>query len=385
MNIKSIDRIILKFLEDRTSEKENAILKDWLKDPENQLYFERFVEINYFLQKKKTFHFKESLDDALSKISLVKRIIVSRYLKYAAVFICFLGLSYFFKEQYFYQKTEIVLPNELITLKLEDGTVKILDDNSIGEESSFIIVGSNGNTIGVQNGNQLVYSNKNNKNTLEYNTLNVPYGKRFNLVLSDGTKVNLNSGTSFRYPANFILGHNREVYVDGEAYFDVVKDKEHPFIVHAHEQNIRVLGTQFNVSNYEEDSVVSTVLVEGSVSLYIKGIDYFPEESLVLKPGYKAEYDKEINETTTEKVDTQIFTAWTEGKLIFRNTPFKILRKKLERHYNVSIENFNTELDRKTYSVNFDNESIEQVMELFSKMYEMEYKISDNTIIIKDR
>src|SRR5690606_36367432 len=107
-----------------------------------------------------------------------------------------------------------------------------------------------------------------NSDKLAYNTLKIPFGKKFRLQLSDGTMVHINSGSTLKYPIKFIAGENRQVYLDGEAFFDVAKDKKHPFIVNADNLNVRVLGTHFNVSNYPEDAVTDVVLVEGSVGMY---------------------------------------------------------------------------------------------------------------------
>ena len=216
-----------------------------------------------------------------------------------------------------------------------------------------------------------------------YNTLKVPYGKRFDVVLSDGTHVFLNSGTSLRYPVQFLKGFDRTVFLTGEAYFDVAKDKEHPFTVHADELDIEVLGTKFNVSHYPEDTNINTVLVEGSVELHTKEGDRQHKEGTLLKPGFKAEWRKAGNDIAIEKVDTEIYTAWVQGKLVFRNTPFRKIRQALERKYNVTIKNRNKDLDGQLFDATFDIETIEEVLESFNKSYAIKYRIEDNEVIIQ--
>lgn len=145
---------------------------------------------------------------------------------------------------------------------MDDGSVKIINDANEAQ-----IVNSNGSVIGIQKGNKMVYDGISASNELVYNELKVPYGKRFDIVLSDGTNVSLNAGTTIKYPVKFLPGKEREVYLmGGEAFFNVVKDTKHPFRVNAQELNVEVLGTKFNMAVYSEDESSDIVLVEGSKS-----------------------------------------------------------------------------------------------------------------------
>ena len=118
-----------------------------------------------------------------------------------------------------------------------------------------------------------------------YNTLKIPYGKKFEVQLSDGTIVHLNAGTSLRYPVQFVKNQSRQVYLTGEAFFEVSKDKAHPFTVNTQEVNVEVLGTKFNVNSYTEDVSTDVVLVEGKVSLYKD--KKTAENQVYLTPGLK--------------------------------------------------------------------------------------------------
>jgi len=146
--------------------------------------------------------------------------------------------------------------------------------------------------------------------------------------------------------------------------------------------NIKVLGTKFNVSDYSENENINTVLVEGSVELYDTQVNASINNSTLLKPGFKAEWDKSSSNVSLENVDTRIYTAWIDDKLIFRNTPFKQIRKTLERQYNVVIKNSNLELDSQLFDATFDIENINEIIETFSKSYAIQYKIIDNEILI---
>jgi ferric-dicitrate binding protein FerR (iron transport regulator) len=214
---------------------------------------------------------------------------------------------------------------------------------------------------------------------LVYNEMVVPYGKRFQVTLSDGTQVHLNSGTSFKFPVKFIAGRERKVFLKGEAFFDVVKNKKDAFVINSKDIDIKVLGTKFNVSYYTEDEEINTVLVTGSVQIYESSKPSFTKK---IQPGQMASWNKEQKNIYIEDVDIDLHTAWMEGRLILRKTPFKVIRKKLERYYNVSIINHNELLDRLYYNINFDNETIEQVLKTLNENFDIDYRINDNTIII---
>lgn len=215
---------------------------------------------------------------------------------------------------------------------------------------------------------------------LVYNELTVPYGRRFQVQLSDGSKIHLNSGSSLRYPIQFIKGEDRTVYLEGEAFFEVEKSKQ-PFIVKAEDMQVKVLGTKFNVSAYPEDYNIRTVLIEGSVEVLAPD-ENSQNESLILVPGEKAYYEKAHKILKSRAVKTSLYTSWVDGKIVFDHMAFENIAKKLERHYNVNILNNNPELAKEKFTASFDIESIEQVLTSFSKSYNFNFKIKDNDIII---
>ncbi|MBU2905170.1 FecR domain-containing protein [Arenibacter algicola] len=266
-----------------------------------------------------------------------------------------------------------------ITLQLANGTIETISEN--GERK---ITTTNGNLVASQQGNTLQYTADEAPDQLVYNTLNIPLGRQFDLVLSDGTKVKLNSGSSIKYPVRFLKGQDRKVYLKGEAFFDVTTDKAHPFIVNADEMNIRVLGTQFNLSFYPEDEDISTVLVEGAVVLYKEGADTNTNTSSQLIPGQRAAWNKVNNTMTIKEVDTNIYTAWKDGYLLFKASPFHSIRSKLERHFNITIEDRSGKLENQIYTATFRNETIEEILEAFKEDTPFEYLHEGSKIIILD-
>lgn len=300
------------------------------------------------------------------------------FLKSAAVLAILVGLGYIFRDTIVDSAKKPIIPGDAIILQLENGNIEV-----ISEGGATKVVDTEGNVLGSQQGSQLIYKN-NGTSTEEliYNTLKVPYGKRFDLMLSDGTQVTLNSGTSLKYPVQFLKTKNRQVFLDGEAFFNVAKDSAHAFIVNTNQLNVRVLGTKFNLSSYPEDEFVNTTLLEGSVAVYNKQDTFDSSNASLLEPGYKAEWNKYNRQILVEEADIDMHTDWLNGKIILRHVPFKNIVKKLERHYNVEIVNNNPKLDEELFTASFDVETIDQVFKTFNLTYQMDYRINDRQIII---
>lgn len=305
----------------------------------------------------------------------------TKWIGFAATLILIAGLLFV------YQKNSTIPPNtvpfihvgntEVITLQLDNGTIETISEN--GERT---ITTPQGAVIGSQQGSSLNYLGNEVNNTLVYNTLNIPHGKRFDLVLSDGTKVKLNSGSSIKYPVQFLPGNNRKVFLMGEAYFDVTKDTEHPFIVNTDDLEIQVLGTQFNLSYYPEDNEISTVLVEGSVELYKEGANRDTHTTTLLRPGQKAAWSKSGNSMSVNQVDTEIYTAWKEGYLLFKAAPFSKIKTRLERHFNITIEDKAKFMENQVYTATFKEETIEEILEAFKEDTPFKYTRENSKIII---
>lgn len=386
--------LISNYISKEISEEEFNELKQWLlEDSKNEQFFIDYLRI---YKKSRRIQFGKILDkdvawkNIISKLEnpllqeqpLKKATLTSKYIKlipsiskYAAIAIVFLTIGYFYKSGNFPNSKNTVIPPESITLQLENGKIQI-----INEDGSSQLVDEEGKIIGSQNGSQLVYTNKTEKETLTYNTLTIPYGKRFEIQLSDGTRVHLNAGSSLKYPIKFINGIKREVFLNGEAFFSVAKDAKHPFIVNATDLNVEVFGTEFNVSAYPEDIDTDVVLVEGSVGMYKNNETI--KEGTMLVPGTKGSLNKENLSISIEKVNTLIYTSWRQGGLFFRNMPFKNIAKKLERQYNMKVIITNKLLENETFNANFNEEPIENILSYFSDSYNIKYTIKNNMVYI---
>lgn len=377
---------IEKYLSEEASEEEIEKLFEWIKaDPLNRKIFSELKIVRAITseENKNKGVAWQSIQKVIEKHERLGQ--YQQIFKYAALFVGTLwGLYYFLT---FNSDIDKFLPatENAITLDTGNGNLEV-----ISRSGNKVIFGANGEVIGEQRGDTLNYSVKANEGStssakvedLVYNQLNVPYGKKIQVLLADGTLVYLNAGSSLRFPTNFIKGLERKVFLTGEAFFEVAKDKD-PFIVNSHNVNIRALGTAFNVSSYLEEESVSTVLVEGLVGVYHSKEQFSSEHSTVLKPNHMATWSKVENKVSIKEVEVDIYTAWVSGRMVFRNTPFKDIRKKLERHYNIQIINENRLLDEKNYNAVFDEETISEVMETLHESFGMQYIIENNKLVIK--
>ncbi|MGV8815559.1 MAG: FecR family protein [Gelidibacter sp.] len=296
-------------------------------------------------------------------------------MRYAALIVGLFALVYGIQNKNNVEVEYHVSEKDNIKLLLGNDQIKILAQG--GNENIVV----SGEIVAHHIGSSIKYNSHTGIDQLIFHEVVIPYGKIIDIELSDGTVVHLNSGSKMRYPVQFLEGQPREVFIEGEAYFDVSKDKRHPFIVNADAVSIEVLGTKFTVSTYIEDLEINAVLVEGSINM---SNSYFPEDVITLTPGTKGSWDKNGHQTKMENVDVENYISWMKGELVFRNTPFENMEKKLERKYNVEIKNNNSSLSKKVFNASFSEniESIEDVLKYISELYPFHYEITNNHILI---
>lgn len=282
----------------------------------------------------------------------------------------------------FVNSSNIIKSNSVDKVVLVLGEGKYL---KIDEKNSGINYSTTGEEVKIGNKktvNQNTYKNS----KVVYNTLLVPYGRRSKIKLSDGSLVWLNSGSKLVYPAVF-KGNKREIYLEGEAIFDVVHQKSNPFIVISQNQEIEVLGTVFGVTSYFDEKTINTVLKSGSVQISYHNDLLFPSESdkMKISPGTIARFNKKSRGIVSEKVNVDSYFSWRDGVLVFNNNDLQFIMKRLSRYYNIEIEISNELLanDRETFSGYLDlNEDINKVIENIKESTNMSYKFIENKIII---
>ena len=222
------------------------------------------------------------------------------------------------------------------------------------------------------------------KSALAYNTVIVPYGKKSKVILADNSEVWLNSGSKLIYPAKFGK-KTREVFLEGEALFDISHNKEQSFRVITAGIEVKVLGTVFNVSAYMDDAVTSTVLESGSVEISYKSTVLSRKSKLKIVPGTLAEYNVNSKSITQKQVDTQYYTSWHKGILIYQNEPLGNIVKKLSRYYNKTITLGNENLANETFSGKLDlKEDVKKVLGTIAFVASLKIESNNNELIIKN-
>lgn len=257
-------------------------------------------------------------------------------LKYAAVAIMFFAIGALlfyerdnFNPQFYSQNmAEPIADNEAKLIR-PDG------ENILLEEKKTVIEYTQTGQVKVNN-NLLELINPIKKGTPELNQLVIPYGKTSEILLPDGTRVYLNAGSRLVYP-EFFNDKNREVFLVGEAFFEVIEDKTHPFVVQTTDLRIKVLGTKFNVSAYPSENVIETVLTEGKVRLEQNNSGLFSLTTDLL-PNQLAAFYKVSGEVKLQNVNVDNYTLWKDGVFKFESTDLNRVVKRLERYYNIRFK-----------------------------------------------
>jgi ferric-dicitrate binding protein FerR (iron transport regulator) len=259
---------------------------------------------------------------------------------------------------------------------------KVILSNGVTREFNTvqtIIKQTDSKDLTINNDTVKITGNKDDLKASAMNQIIIPYGKQSEVTLSDGTHIWLNSGSQLSYPSEF-KKESREVYLVGEAFFDVKSNAAQPFYVITREFKIKVIGTRFNVCAYDNDRVVQAVLQRGKISagkntLFAATVDLLPGERIV--------YDKESNEISKDKVNVEFFTSWINGYLYFENQPIAEVFKKLERQYNQKIK-AEEGLENITFSGKLDlKNKLLDVLENISFASSLRVTEENQTLIIK--
>ncbi|MEI7676468.1 MAG: FecR domain-containing protein [Bacteroidales bacterium] len=203
----------------------------------------------------------------------------------------------------------------------------------------------------------------------------VPYGEQLQLILQDGTRVQLNSGSHFQYPKSFGL-FSRKVKLIGEAYFSVVKETGRPFVVNLNEISVKVTGTKFNVKAYPDDNRITVALDEGSVNIADKSNTIYP-----MKIGQNAQFDKKTGICTVDKTeDATIYTAWRTKSLNFYRTPLKEILKTLERQYEVQFLVEDSSLFDCKFSISTSRVNVSDILLDLEKVSKVRFKLDKKNL-----
>ena len=210
----------------------------------------------------------------------------------------------------------------------------------------------------------------------KYAEVTASAGSVIRFELPDHSVVWLNAGSTLRYPTVF-RKDNRNVDLKGEAYFDVQANRERPFYVNTpNGLSVYVYGTKFNVSAYEDDNIIETVLEQGKVNV-IAPTSSGEKTTIQLTPGEQLLYDKHSQKAIKNKVDVYEKVAWKDGKLMFRNTSLEDIFKRLERHFNVEIQFTNKSGKEYKYRATFRNETLPQILDYLAKSAALKWRTEE--------
>lgn len=377
-DIKLLDYITGELHEDERKE----VLK-WIEaSTENQAYFEQF-RLNYLKMRWSTRKLLIKAEFPQLKQRLQRRKMI-RYISKCAIFVIIIsvgGLGF----HSFYRKEEIHTVQQAPSF-ITPGSSRAYLQLSSGEiipvsTEEKILKEKGGTSITISSTGEVSYHVRDSlmKVTDEvFNKLIVPRGGEFVVTLDDGTRVWLNSGTEFRYPTNFVTGQ-REVYLKGEAYFDVKHDTIRPFVVMVNDCAVRVYGTQFNINTHKE-GVIQTVLVSGSVA-FRKG-----NEEFKLQPGEKAEYRKNDGKVEVNQVDISSYIAWKDGTFVFENESLEDIMNTLSRWYDVDV--FYTSPKAKRVYLTGEMKRYKDIQELlyfFERISDVKFTIKGKVITVSEK
>ena len=370
---KEENNLISRYLQGEATEEEIKTLFDWVdsaaKNREEFITYKKVWALSAVSKDENSNDFKK-LQFKIKAIQNKKLRSISY--RYAAILVFGLFIASVFVYQFSLKE------NSEILLELSNGSKKII---SLDENQD--IVNREGELLGIQREGTISYEDiaDNGSAELVFNTLSVPYAKRLHLVFSDGSSVFLNAGTTIKFPIKFLKGQPREVFLDGEAFFDIVKDEKHAFIVQANRLRTKVYGTKFNVNSYRNNDLDQIVLQAGSVGVKSNGEQTKTSAEILLKPNEIAILDK-TDLLYKQKVDIKSHIAWVKGVFMFKNERFEDIFKKLERHYDVSIQINQPALNDSRYTGTFDIETIAEVLKTFSKLKGFSYEIDNKEITI---
>ena len=208
--------------------------------------------------------------------------------------------------------------------------------------------------------------------TTEYEEISVAKGERIQMMFQDGTRVYINSDSKLRYPKKFAL-NSREVYLEGEAYFVVAKNKHRPFIVNLSGPAVHVLGTSFNIQAYPENKDIVVCLDEGHINLTLPSEKEYP-----LQPGERLTYNKENDQCrTTRNYDSQQVSMWKQNIISFKDTPLSEVIKVLNLWYNVNFKVVDEQALEYLYTITSENIVLEKVLQDLEKIAPVEFEYDE--------
>ncbi|MBR5462086.1 FecR family protein [Butyricimonas virosa] len=362
---------------------DDAKVEAWMKDPEHVILLKEFatvyqkrMNIDFNRDKKVEFaRLENTIQERKSRRMTLRWSVAASVILLIGLFVGRMVNEWRdLDEMRMLAETERIVPGVKAELILSTGERVVLNQQRVSIEGvnetgiqNDSVTGLNYTTAKVQ-GEELVY-----------NTMRIPVGGFYQLALSDGSKVWLNSMTELRFPVAF-TGEERKVYLTGEAYFEVAPDSKHPFIVVTEEgMEVKVYGTEFNMSTYQH-GVVQTVLVSGKVGIRVNATG----KEVMLAPKQMAEYSEKTGMVRVEEADPYRYIAWKDGEFVFERETIEEIMERLGRWYDVKVFYENESLKQKRFTgVISRYENIEQVFRLIEGPATLRFEVKGNVVTVK--
>ncbi|WP_316838944.1 FecR family protein [Pedobacter gandavensis] len=323
---------------------------------------------------------RESIHHKINQELHVKTTSWSVYLKAAAVLTFITAFSwYFFRSNADHKRSgNQILASGDITAGSNRATLTLSNGESIDLENATegLVLNKDGASYAKIIGGKLtcLLQSVENKDTA-YNTISTPKGGVYQLVTPDGSKVWLNASSELKFPSSFGKG-KRVVELKGEAYFEIAKDKNHPFVVKTSGQETEVLGTHFNINNYADEQATTTTLLEGSVRVHpING-----GAGSMLRPGEQAVLkDQQLK---IQKADESAALDWMNGKIVFKNESLKSIMRKVSRWYGVDVQLKGDIADLQFWGAVSRNNTLSSILNYLKETEDLDYTISGTNVTI---
>ena len=362
------------FRGEATPEEEKQIM-DWAESsPEN--YQE-------YLKERKIWNaiLMYSVNPTYKSAATHKRLFLSLY-KYAAIAVIAFGVG-------FYTLHNRNVPGDFLShLSPMDISEPVLLQNN----QKYIALGAESFSLNEQKG---IVKNNHTDKLLSYhqedasrgfsfgkkradNRLLVPQGQTYKLALADGTNVMLNAESELTFPSEFDTDR-REVFLKGEAFFQVTHNEKAPFIVHTDQLDVQVLGTTFNVSGYNNENMLKVTLVEGSIRIHQQG------DSVKIRPNEQYNYNKNTREKRVQTVDTELFTSWVNDEYIFKDTTLDEIFNRINHWYMFDVTYESPSLKEKRFFLTIGRDaSLDQIIQIINSTEEVCIEKKDNHIVVKN-
>ena len=376
---KIIADCIAAYIRNELSREQNAQLNEWLEESEaNRQEFEKICSEEFFKEHRKI-ELSFSKQEAFGRFSHLlyrkRRILLfKRVGQIAAMMVLLVGIGWLWmpqKENPARGLSDLPGIRAMARLTLGDGQIMEL------KEDQDRVIHKEGIKLRITDG-QVICTPDEKKGSPAMNILEIPRRGEFRLTLADGTRVWLNAETVLKFPAAF-EGRQREVYLQGEAYFEVMPDSLRPFqVVLADGGSVEVLGTAFNIRSYKDETKIQATLVKGRVAVH------WHNKKLELEPGEQASIDQQTHRLEKYAVNVRPYSAWKEGRFAFRKQRLEEIMHTLERWYDVKVTYETTDLKEITFSGNVERyEDFGKIADLLELTGRVKFEHAGNEIKIK--